>query len=324
MEMEDEITERLSSENLELLLNEVRTGKIKEKEVKRIALRMHGNVHGIFVEKIKKSKLDVVFMYMIDGWYNEVIYHPEVNARNELKKILRYVKLNPLAAKINLGHLKDDEGLKLCQLPEKHHVLDLPAKQEINNRRLLDTDQSEVECLSQCVGKAMLEILAAHQYDSHLQDIIDALMDEVGQCGEVPYPDQFNNKSIKVKITKEDHSIIQAVDDAEINILIKVVTHLGEVATNYCLKTVPIIDDSGEKDTMNITNTIDENFQQMILHLDIGMPLTPLPHVIFAKDYDRNTGNYSCIEVSGASDEVREIHNSRVLAVSSISCRQMS
>ena len=55
MEMVDEITERLSSENLELLLNEVRTGKIKEEEVKRIALRMHGNVHEIFVEKIKKK-----------------------------------------------------------------------------------------------------------------------------------------------------------------------------------------------------------------------------------------------------------------------------
>ena len=108
-------------------------------------------------------------------------------------------------------------------------------------------------------------------------------------------------------------------------IRVKVETYWGNIDCIHSLSTVPVAD-SGEQTktpSTTMTDSLDEDIKKMILLLDKGMPLTPLPHVIYAKEYDHSTGNYSCIEVSDGSEETQEIHNSRVLAANYISCAKL-
>ena len=311
MEYETEIREKLGSENVDLILSEIGHGRIKEEELKIIAHQMHGNVHGVFVDKIRERSQHVhVFMHMLDSWFNEVLCEPSIDGRRELHKILEDVKLHALAAKL--------KGVTLPGLPVKHHILDLPPD-ESSNDSIPVSDHSEVKCLSQCMGKAVKDILAEHKYESDLQDIIEALSDNGGHTEEFLYPDEFDKIEIDLKIIKEDG------EEHQMRIRVKVETYWGNIDCIHSLSTVPVAD-SGEQTktpSTTMTDSLDEDIKKMILLLDTGMPLTPLPHVIYAKDYDHSTGNYSCIKVSDGSEEIQEIHNSRVLAVNYISCAKL-
>ena len=303
MEYETEIREKLGSTNVDLILSEIENGRIKEDELKIIALHMHGNVHGVYENRIReRSQLVHVFMHMLDSWFNEVLCEPYIDGRRKLHKILEDVKLHALAAKLN--------GVMLPGLPVKHHILDLPPD-ESSNDSILASDHSEVKYLSQCMGKAVRDILTDHKYESNLQDIIEALGDKGGHNGEFLYPDEFDKIEIDLKIIKEDG------EEHQMRIRVKVETIWGNIDCIHSLSTVPVEQTKTPSTTMS--DSLDEDIKKMILLLDKGMPLTPLPHVIYAKDYDRSTGNYSCIKVAGGSEEIQEIHNSRVLAVNYIS-----
>ena len=82
----------LGESNVELLQREVDTGRMKEVQLKMMALQMHGQVHGVFVEKKRHpqrfSLLDIL-NYMLDEWYITVLQHlPAGEGLEKLKNIL--------------------------------------------------------------------------------------------------------------------------------------------------------------------------------------------------------------------------------------------
>ena len=72
MERREEVAETLGEECLELLLDEVRTGRLKMPEIQMMAQLMQGTVYGKFVEmENKRASPEKVMMFMLDVWNNE-------------------------------------------------------------------------------------------------------------------------------------------------------------------------------------------------------------------------------------------------------------
>merc|ERR1712098_557906 len=72
MERREEVAESLGEECLELLLDEVRTGRLKMPEIQMMAKLMQGTVYGKFVEmENKRASPEKVMMFMLDVLNNE-------------------------------------------------------------------------------------------------------------------------------------------------------------------------------------------------------------------------------------------------------------
>merc|ERR1711892_204946 len=82
----------LGERNVELLQREVDTGRMKEMQLKMMALQMHGQVHGVFVEKKRHPQgfpLVDVLNFILDKWYVTVLQHlPTGEGLEKLKNIL--------------------------------------------------------------------------------------------------------------------------------------------------------------------------------------------------------------------------------------------
>ena len=99
MERRKEVEDKLGSHNLRLIKDQIENGLINTDEVKLIALQMGGRVHGVYVEKHKNMELSHVFLRMLDHWYVDAIYKPEIDGFKALLDILNHkdIKLNALA-----------------------------------------------------------------------------------------------------------------------------------------------------------------------------------------------------------------------------------
>ena len=80
------------SGNVEILQREVSSGRIKQTQLKMMALQMHEEVHGVFVEKRSHPQglplLDIL-NFMLDKWYITVLQDlPAGQGLRELKRVL--------------------------------------------------------------------------------------------------------------------------------------------------------------------------------------------------------------------------------------------
>ena len=94
---------------------EIRCGKIKKHQVQLIASKMHGYVHGVFVEQQSRAEpppLDYIMGLMFERWSNEVLLiDPTVDGFVEIIKILEDddVGLRRLAYQIKSNQNKEKQ-----------------------------------------------------------------------------------------------------------------------------------------------------------------------------------------------------------------------
>ena len=67
MERKKEVIRAIGESNFELLLGETRNGLITGDQFKIIALEMHKNVHGVYVDQIGRGQQPhIVLLHMLD------------------------------------------------------------------------------------------------------------------------------------------------------------------------------------------------------------------------------------------------------------------
>jgi hypothetical protein len=81
MERETEVNTVLGEGNVKLFLTEVRNGMITEDDLKQIALKMDGRVHGTYVEKVSKVSPESLAHHMMDTWFNVELYDPDIKGK---------------------------------------------------------------------------------------------------------------------------------------------------------------------------------------------------------------------------------------------------
>ena len=103
MERSKEVKYSLGKRNVELLLDEIRSGNIQQSTIKLMALKMHPYVHGVYTAKVGTLELVDVFRYMLDRWYTQKLYKNDVDGFSELVEILEDydVGLGALVKKMN-------------------------------------------------------------------------------------------------------------------------------------------------------------------------------------------------------------------------------
>merc|ERR1711892_1392913 len=119
MEFPEEVNGALGAENVKMILDELKTGRLHKEKLKMIALKMEGSVHGKFIEKTRDNEiqLDHVLKYMLDVWYKEELYKAGKDGLNKFMAILK------------------DEDIKLEYLAEK-----MMPKPDVNGFRLVLKD----------------------------------------------------------------------------------------------------------------------------------------------------------------------------------------
>ena len=103
MERSKEVKYSLGKRNVELLLDEIKSGNINKSTIKLMAAKMHPYVHGVFVAKVGTAELFYVFRSLLDRWYTEKLHKNDVDGFSELVKILEDydVVLGALVKKMN-------------------------------------------------------------------------------------------------------------------------------------------------------------------------------------------------------------------------------
>ena len=81
-----EVKSVLGPENVRLLLEEIRCGRLKQQTVKFMALLMGGGVHGVFEQKKDQFELVDLMRLLLDSWYTEEIY--KYKAEDGLSKLI--------------------------------------------------------------------------------------------------------------------------------------------------------------------------------------------------------------------------------------------
>ena len=160
MEKQTEIENALGATNLELLLSEVKSGKIKIETIKMIALKMHDEVHGIFVYDESRKMPIFVMRLMLDKWFvtdlcNDKYFEEQEFALEKLRMILDHqdVGLCYLARMLKAGTVKKINGL-----PTTH--FQLPAEHLTTGTSPTVSDQFAFPlCASHAVGNALVSIL---------------------------------------------------------------------------------------------------------------------------------------------------------------------
>ena len=70
---EEEIREKLGSENVDSVLDKIRRGNLLQDDLKAIARKMHPYVYGNLVHDLD-HKPDYLFRKILDSWFNECLY----------------------------------------------------------------------------------------------------------------------------------------------------------------------------------------------------------------------------------------------------------
>jgi hypothetical protein len=109
MEKREEVVRRLGP-SYNLLLEEIENGSITQDQVEAISVHMGGTIHTVYKEKAQNRDIGLprIFEYMVNRWYRETIYHPQVDAHAALIKILKSERgLEYLVYSMEEAHQKD-------------------------------------------------------------------------------------------------------------------------------------------------------------------------------------------------------------------------
>ena len=94
MLFEEEIREKLGSENVDLVLDKIRRGNLLQDDLKAMARKMHPYVYGDLVHDLD-HRPDYLFRKMLDSWYNQCLYNKtDEEAKREFINIVQNVKNN--------------------------------------------------------------------------------------------------------------------------------------------------------------------------------------------------------------------------------------
>ena len=289
MEYEEELEKILGQENIKLLLTEVHHGRVSREQLKAIASGMCGDVHGVFVHNERAMEPRPLCVEMLDSWYNSEICDPKVDALQRLIDILTApdVALNHLAAKMNLP------ATSIIKVPWVHlHITEEFLKSIEASGKGYPADEERTDCVSHCVGMAIVEYLHTYGFHADLGDVKNALEEKSENLP--ANPREYDKTEIQVCNTMQEES--------EITIEVKILTQHCEVdKINNTFKTEKIAG-------------IDENLKTVLRWV------TPRgPHVIYSEAYDHAEGIYSCRSSVDNEDTELTIHNSLVYAIDYLS-----
>ena len=114
MERYKEVNDELHENNVSVLLEEIENGKVRKDQVKQIALKMHGSVHGVYKQTKNHENLVDVFRQMLDCWYVNQLYKSEINSQERLYAILesKHVDMGYLVQKMKSEYTQQLEESK--------------------------------------------------------------------------------------------------------------------------------------------------------------------------------------------------------------------
>ena len=94
-----EVIQKIGKNNYDLVIVQIKSGLVKQQQVKDIAIKMDMEVNGVFEAKVHQHDLHDVMRYMLDAWW-KVKLHKSNDGYVELKQILLEVGLEYLANKM--------------------------------------------------------------------------------------------------------------------------------------------------------------------------------------------------------------------------------
>jgi len=310
MENETEIAKRIGKQNLQMIREAIRKSKIQENQVRAIARQMGGSVLGTFNTKTKKNEeLVDVFNFMLETWYEDVLFETEVDGYELLQEILKddNIRLKAIAKDLipvkprtlNIGLPTSHFKIQGLQHQDKTGALASPSNQ----------GRQGLTCASHAVGKAILEILDYVGWDADQETIIDSLIKKFQSNLQAENPDIFNDEMIKVHVTKkEDKSNLM---DVEVEIHIQ--RQIGQMIGSHTYD-----------NTSPIVANREENGLRMVLDWDWfdSNDGQYKPHAIYAREYSTKTEKYSCINSWGRVFGEPQVSKADVRAVYYVSIIQ--
>ena len=154
MEYGKELEATIGEENIKL--SEIQHVHITRAQLKAIALRMCGEVHGVFVHSERDLPPHHLCWRMLDCWYNYKLCDPDIDSREELIKILVFdeIGLQALAHRMRFGECQAVEtverlsGLSLdTELQgDKTPVVKMSGQRDLDSQQSkLNIDQNSEE-----------------------------------------------------------------------------------------------------------------------------------------------------------------------------------
>ena len=106
---EKDVQDIIGANNLKTIRRHIRVGKIQFPQLQTIARKMDGSVLRVCTEKEKKeTPLMDVFNYMLDTWYEEVLYKPDVDGFKALIEILDDEEVGLSSLALNMVPLQSE------------------------------------------------------------------------------------------------------------------------------------------------------------------------------------------------------------------------
>ena len=146
----EEVESALLKENVALLVRESDNGKIEPHQMKMMATKMGGPVHGVFVA-MRGENISYTLRCMLDKWYNEELYDPGVDGVAKLIQILQEVGLKALAHKMKQHPTEKQEESAGIENREEH-MGDKQGNVECSGDSV-DEGKSSFQKLEERVGK---------------------------------------------------------------------------------------------------------------------------------------------------------------------------
>ena len=111
MEHSLRVSRELGENNINILLEEFRAGKINIHQIKTVALEMGGGAHGVYEKNKDRTDLQLadLMKLILDQWYKDILHKPDFDGYEKMLRILN----NP---DVGLNYLTQDmrrETLKL-------------------------------------------------------------------------------------------------------------------------------------------------------------------------------------------------------------------
>jgi len=296
---EVDIKKRIGKENLKVLRQYIKEGKVKLQTIRTIARRMEGSVPGVYELKYRSEDPVEVFNYMLDRWYEEVLCkEPDMDAVKKLKEILNDEDVAEYSLALKITSL--NPGALNIGLPKAHYKIQLQDLSKAGSLSYPSNQGQTYTCSSHAIGKAVLEILDSAGWDADQEDIIQAVKAKLQPTGSRENPDQCDGVKIKVHVkNKEDpgkHGDI----------------HL-EIGVQGFVTNVPVAEDLVAKRVGMVIR-----WKMWNCNLNAYDP-----HAIYARGFDKTTEIYSCINSWKNMLGYPEIHKTDVEAIYYITIMQV-
>ena len=309
MEKNEEIEEILGKQNVKVLRKAIAEARLKIAKIRMIALKMKGTVFATFEQHRKDESPVDVFNYMLETWYDEVLFDPGVDGYQELMNILKDDGVAQRALALKMTPVK--QGVLKIGLPESHYKIPIQEGQTKTGSLPYPSNQSGQTCASHAIGKVILEILDSIGWDADQQTVIEAIIAKLQPGGQAENPDSFNNVAIKVGVTnKEDKG-----KNGDVAIEVGVHNRWGDQLGPHAFRTIPVL----------LTGDLKKHKIGMVLRWDMwnSSKNKHEPHAIYAKEYDPATEMYSCINSWGNQEGFPQIHKSGVESIYYVTITQV-